>query len=264
MNVTKISSRLAGLPVTQIRYFDVIGSTNDEALRWAEAGTADGCLVVADQQTQARGRLGRRWVTNPGAALAFSLILHPTPNEQAKISFFSPLGALAICQALESIPGLAVLIKWPNDVLIQRKKTAGILVEAAWLGDRIQSLVIGIGINIAPAAVPPAGEILFPATSVEEAAGIKIDRLDLLRAILQGIFYWRAKINEDAFHAAWEQRLAFKGEWVKVEEASGSDGHAPIIGQVTGLDEVGNLILHTSSGENLPIAVGDLHLRLIE
>src|SRR5512141_3071554 len=106
MDVHTLTSLLAGLPIRQIRYFDTIGSTNDEALSWIQAGAQDGCLVVADQQTQGRGRLNRRWITNPGAALAFSIILRPTPEEIDRMSFFSPLGALAICQALEDLPGL--------------------------------------------------------------------------------------------------------------------------------------------------------------
>src|SRR5574340_863899 len=80
---------LEGLPIPAIRYFDSIGSTNDAALRWAEAGAADGSLVVADQQTSGRGRLGRSWVTNPGAALAFSMVLRPSDDEMGRLELFS-------------------------------------------------------------------------------------------------------------------------------------------------------------------------------
>src|SRR5512138_2140316 len=105
MDVHTLTSLLAGLPVPQTRYFDTIGSTNDEAIAWIQAGAQDGCLVVADQQTRGRGRMNRRWITRPAAALAFSVILQPTPEEVGRIGFFSPLGALAICQALEGLPG---------------------------------------------------------------------------------------------------------------------------------------------------------------
>jgi BirA family biotin operon repressor/biotin-[acetyl-CoA-carboxylase] ligase len=110
MNVFTITTKLSGLPVPQVRYFDTIGSTNDEAISWAASGAAEGCLVVADQQTSGRGRLGRRWVTTPGAALAFSLILHPHPAEQAQSRFFTALGALAVCQGLETSVGLSAQI----------------------------------------------------------------------------------------------------------------------------------------------------------
>ncbi|MBE0698199.1 MAG: biotin--[acetyl-CoA-carboxylase] ligase [Anaerolineaceae bacterium] len=264
MNVSLITSRLTGLPIPQIRYYDVIGSTNDEALRWAAAGAADGCLVVANQQTSGRGRLGRRWVTTPGAALAFSLIMLPYPAEQAQSSFFTALGALAVCQALETRLGLAVQIKWPNDILLEGKKTAGILVEANWMGQEMQSVVIGIGVNIAAESVPPASELLFPATSVEQNTRKKVDRIDLLRAILQGFVDWRVQLQKGGIRSAWEDRLAFKGDWVNIEETASPAGSTPLTGQVMGLDDSGSLLLRSAAGAIVRVAVGDLHLRLIE
>jgi BirA family biotin operon repressor/biotin-[acetyl-CoA-carboxylase] ligase len=251
---------LSGLPVPDIRYFDSAGSTNDEALAWVAEGADDGCLVVADQQTRGRGRFRRQWITRAGAALAFSLILRPTSAELHRAGFFSPLGAIAICQALEVDPALMPSIKWPNDVLLLRKKVAGILVEASWVGDRPQAVVIGIGINIAAEAVPPASELLFPATSVEEAAGKPVDREALLRAILQALFTWRKQMRSEAFLQAWEARLAFRGEWVQIENS----GQAPMTGQVMGIDPGGNLLLRNQAGETTTIAVGDLHLRPME
>jgi BirA family transcriptional regulator, biotin operon repressor / biotin---[acetyl-CoA-carboxylase] ligase len=268
MNIETLYSHLGGLPIPHIRYFDTIGSTNDEALAWTAAGAEDGCLVIADQQTKGRGRFQRRWITHPGAALAFSMILHPTPDEMNQVGFFSPLGALAICQALEEKLGLAAQIKWPNDVILARKKAAGILVEAAWMGDQLQGIVIGIGLNIAAEAVPPANELLFPAISVEEALGPAakrkpVDREDLLRSILQGIFTWRSRLAEESFHHAWEERLAFREEWVRIEEA-GDEESGPISGQITGIDPKGNLLLRNSVGKTVAVVVGDVHLRLID
>lgn len=257
MDAQSLAELLAGLPIRRWRYFDHIGSTNDEALRWVAAGAEDGCLVVADHQTQGRGRFQRRWVTRPGRALAFSLILQPTQAEMSSLGFFSPLGALAISQALEDRLGLAPQIKWPNDVLLERRKVAGILVEAAWLGEQLQGLVIGIGVNIAPDSVPPAGELLFPATSVEEAARRPVAREALFRAILQALFAWRAQMRREEFRHAWEQRLAFQDEWVRIEAAGG----APITGQVAGIDAAGSLLLKNVTGKTVAVAVGDVHLR---
>ncbi len=260
MDVGTLASLLAALPVPQIRSFDTIGSTNDEALSWAAAGAVDGCLVAADQQTQGRGRMNRRWITRPGAALAFSLILRPRLEEIGRMAFFSPLGALAICRALEDSLGLAPQIKWPNDVLLEGRKAAGILLETAWLGERSEGIVIGIGLNVTPASVPPAGELLFPATSIEEAAGHPVDRFALLREILWALFAWRSRLNEGAFRLAWEQRLAFRGEWVRIE----GTGSEPVTGQVLGIDSSGGLLLRSSAGEAITITVGDVHLRLME
>jgi BirA family biotin operon repressor/biotin-[acetyl-CoA-carboxylase] ligase len=260
MDEKELIRQLADLPIPHIRYFDTIGSTNDEALTWAAEGAEDGCLVAADQQTQGRGRFQRRWITRPGTALAFSLILHPTPAEMKRIEFFSPLGALAISQALEGIPGLNPLIKWPNDVLLQRRKAAGILVEAAWVGDHMQGMVIGVGLNVAPQSVPPADEVLFPAISVEEVSGHSIDRVQILHAILKALFTWRVQIGTEAFQQAWEQRLAFRDEWVRIDGTAGE----PITGQVVGIDPKGSLLLRNTAGEITAVMVGDVHLRLME
>jgi BirA family biotin operon repressor/biotin-[acetyl-CoA-carboxylase] ligase len=254
-----ITEHLAGLPVPQIRYFDSIGSTNDEALRWAGSGAADGCLVVADLQTEGRGRLGRKWITRAGVSLAFSVILNPTPVEQAHLAYFSPLGALAISQALEETMRLKPQIKWPNDVLLEQRKAAGILVEAAWSGETMEGVVIGIGLNITHEAVPPADELLFPATSVEDAAGKPANRLVLLRSILQALFEWRTYLGSPAFRQEWERRLAFKDAWVEIGETV--PGSQPVIGQVVGLANDGGLMLRDKKGQMINIAVGDVHLR---
>lgn len=260
MNTQTLEKLLDGLPIPQIRYFDSIGSTNDEALAWSAAGALDGCLVVADQQTRGRGRFQRRWITHPGAALAFSLILRPTRSEMEHVGFFSPLGALAICQALEDHLALTPQIKWPNDVLLERKKVVGILVEASWQSAELQSVVVGIGINIKAEAVPPAHELLFPAISVEEAAAKPVDREVLLQAILRNLFKLRAGMADDSFREAWQSRLAFRGEWVRIEEA----GAEPVTGQLAGIDPKGNLLLLNQAGEKTTVVVGDLHLRLME
>jgi BirA family transcriptional regulator, biotin operon repressor / biotin---[acetyl-CoA-carboxylase] ligase len=261
MDEVSLMVAMEGLPVPQVRYFEEIGSSNEEALAWVSqaeraGGAQDGCLVVANSQSQGRGRLGRRWITEPGSSLAFSLILRLTPAEIERLAYFSPLGALAISQALESI-GLAPMIKWPNDVLLERRKVAGILVETAWLGEELQGVVIGIGLNIAPESVPPAEQLLFPAISVQEAAGSVIDRVSLLRAILTNIFFWRTRLFEPAFFEGWEERLAFRDEWVRLEETGGGI----MTGQVVGLDAGGSLLLRKQDGKMMAVNVGDVHLR---
>jgi BirA family biotin operon repressor/biotin-[acetyl-CoA-carboxylase] ligase len=164
VNEADLKTALSGLPLGQIHYFSEIGSTNDFAHTLLEEGAADGALVVADAQTQGRGRLGRKWITVPGAALAFSLALKPEAHELEHLAFFAPLAGLAVCQALVENYGLPAEVKWPNDVLIERRKTCGILVEAVWQGSQLQGVVAGIGVNVASSAVPPDDEVLFPAT----------------------------------------------------------------------------------------------------
>jgi BirA family biotin operon repressor/biotin-[acetyl-CoA-carboxylase] ligase len=248
---------LAGLPVSELRYFDSIGSTNDEALRWAEQGAPDAALVVADTQTAGRGRMDRRWVTRPGVALAFSLALRPTPVEASALGLFSPLGALAVAAALRENYGLLAEVKWPNDVLLERRKCCGILVEVVWLGSVARYVVIGIGVNVARQAAPPDSEVIYPATSVEDVLGKPVDRLELLRIILEQLFGWRARLGDPEFLQAWDAHLAFKGEWVEALPP----GQPAVTGKIAGLAPTGDLRLVTAQGEQITVTAGDLRLR---
>lgn len=267
MDWQNLSTILAGLPVPQFRFYASIGSTNDEALHWAAEGAVDGCLVIADTQTNGRGRLNRKWVTQPGAALAFSLILRPSPAEAERLNRFPFLAALAVCLALEETAGLETSIKWPNDVLIQQRKAAGILVETGWSGDRLDCMVVGVGVNVTRDAVPEAEEVRFPATSVEDNTSTPVKPGKLLRSILQHLFDWRSRLADPEFHQELEKRLAFRKKWVRIEEGAGRT----VTGQVVGLDPSGALILRAAPGKNdkgdgqlFTVTVGDLHLALLD
>ena len=266
MDEELIRTAVAGLPVTRVVYFSETGSTNDIAQELLEQGTPDGTLVVADSQTKGRGRMDRHWVTTPGSALAFSLALRSPPEERERLAFFSPLAGLAVCQALVDDYGLPAEVKWPNDVLLARRKTCGVLVEAAWIGDRMQGVVVGIGVNVAPASVPPDHAVLFPATCVERAIveslgpGIfnrPVDRVELLAKILRKFFDLRPVMGSPAFLQLWQERLAFRGEIVSVDPASG----VSICGRVVGIDPNGNLRLRKQDGVEINVAVGDVRLR---
>lgn len=260
MDQYSLANQLAELPIPDIRYFDTVSSTNDVALSWAENGASDGSLVIADAQSAGRGRMGRRWVTNPGSALALSLILRPTTKETNLLLFFSPLGALAVRDALQECYGLNAKIKWPNDVLLNNKKIAGILVEAAWNGNTLHAIIVGIGVNVAPNSVPPADQLLFPATSVEQVLGRTVDRIDLLHAVLKKLIQWRPDMHKNKFRNTWEKHLAFIGQWVEIKNRD--QNH--LVGQVVGISRKGNLRLLTRAGKEMSIAIGDVHLRPAE
>lgn len=255
MNQTSLQQTLSSLPLDGLRYFDSIGSTNDAALAWAAEGAPDLSLVIADEQTSGRGRAGRKWATPHGAALAFSLILRPTPGEATFPSLFTGLGALALVTALKH-HGLAAQVKWPNDVLINRKKCAGILVESVWTGESLEAVVLGMGVNVRAAAVPPAAELLFPATSVEHELGHAPGRSEFLREILADILAWRPKIAGGELVNAWEEALAFKGESVWVGDGSGS----PVEGQIAGLESDGSLRFALRD-KIVTVHFGEMHLR---
>jgi BirA family biotin operon repressor/biotin-[acetyl-CoA-carboxylase] ligase len=242
---------LAPLEIGPIEYHSSVTSTNDLAAERLDSGSPDLTLIVADEQTDGRGRGGRGWHTPPGAALAFSLVLRPDPA--VPLWTFAPLGALAVHSALADGLGLQAEIKWPNDVLVDGKKVCGILAEAHWSGDRLGGVVLGIGVNVAPEAVPP-GELPFPAGSVVGALGAPVERWELLASILSALLEWRARAASPDFLAAWEARLAYRGQEVVVGKQRGV---------LAGLAPEGALRLRTEAGE-IAIPAGELSLRPVE
>jgi BirA family biotin operon repressor/biotin-[acetyl-CoA-carboxylase] ligase len=252
-----------------VRYFAQIGSTNTEALHWADAGAPDLSLVVADEQTAGRGRQGRRWLTPPGTALAFSLVLRQ-PLEADRIAADAPsgrlarltgLGALAVSQALQEGYELPAQIKWPNDVLLDGRKVCGILAEAQWQGERPSAVILGIGVNLAPGSVPPKSELIYPATCIETVLGREIDRWQFLRSVLENLLAWRQRLDTPEFLRAWQERLAFKGEWVYIYSGTAIQGPADEQGTLIGLDATGCLQIRSQSGEVRSLNIGELRLR---
>jgi BirA family biotin operon repressor/biotin-[acetyl-CoA-carboxylase] ligase len=275
MDQASLDLKLADLPLGGVRYFERTGSSNDDAARWIEEGAPDLALVVADQQTAGRGRMGRSWYTPAGASLAFSLVLYPDQEGAYVLPRLTALGALAVCDALQSLYNLRPKIKWPNDVLLERRKAAGVLVEAQWSGSQLIALILGIGINVAPASVMEDTRLRFPATCVERVAGRPVDRVDLLHAILANLLEWRPRLASQSFLHAWEERLAFRGEWVQVSpgQSPGKDGLPHDLeglplpayeGQVIGLAPDGSLRLRTRTGDTVMVHVGEVRLAPVE
>ncbi len=256
MNQNELKKSLSKLALGDIRYFESIGSTNDEALAWAADEAPDLSAVIADEQTAGRGRLDRKWFTPMGTALAFSLILRPTADEKPYLSRIVGLAALAVAESLRT-RGVAAQIKWPNDVLIMGRKVCGILIESVWSGEDVDCAVIGIGLNVLKDAVPPAEELLFPATSVEDVLGQTPNRVEILHDILAAFIDLRPRMVTDEFIIQWEALLAFIGEQVRVEP-----GTTPAVaGTVAGLEPDGSLRLSNEHGESVTVRFGDVRLR---
>jgi BirA family biotin operon repressor/biotin-[acetyl-CoA-carboxylase] ligase len=163
---------------------------------------------------------------------------------------------MAVCEALGML-GLHPEIKWPNDVLLNRSKVCGVLAEAVWMGEEVNSIVLGIGVNVKPEAVPPSDQLNFPATSIEAEMGKGVDRLTLLSDILHALFYWRGLLTKDVFHNAWEKHLAFRGEQVEIW----TEGFPARTGQIEGLERDGSLRLHSNEGQIFAVQFGEVHLR---
>ena len=258
MEQSELENALSDLPLAGIYFHESVGSTNDMAAELLESGAEDLSFIIANEQTKGRGRAGRRWFTPPNSALAFSLVFHPDEQlNNDKLGVMSGLGALAVREALEACYNLAPEIKWPNDVLLDRKKVSGVLAEAHWMGTELLGLVLGIGINIAPSSIPPSDLIAFPATSVESVTQTSVDRVALLVNIVERLIYWRERLSTPEFITTWQTHLAYQNEKIQLI----TDGKTIVEGLMDGLDQNGRLKVIANAGEEVIINAGEIQLR---
>lgn len=266
-NLITIESSLAGMPLGWVRFVPSTTSTNDLASRLADEGAPDLSLIIAGQQTAGKGRSGRKWFSPPDASIAMSLVLR-LPLETARrcdanhlLLRHTALGALAVSDALQALYQLKPEIKWPNDVLLDGRKICGVLAEAHWLGNQLESVILGIGLNIYPQSVPPESDLLFPAACVQDYLNQEVSRLDLLHQIMDRILAWRSQIESPSFIQAWEARLAFRQQWVMITSETDHSSMPPFQGKVEGLDTNGRLLLKDHHGNVSTIQFGELRLR---
>lgn len=238
---SEFEARRAGRFGSPLRAVAVTGSTNVDALAWAEHGAPEGAVMLADAQTAGRGRRGRTWLDRPGESLLFSLVLRPR---------FSPglittaLG-VAVCEGIERVSNADCRIKWPNDVTIARKKVAGILVESRVAGGAATAVVAGVGVNVTWADLPE--EIAALATSLLLSTGGAPAREDLLSALLSSFEarYDALAAGDRAVVAEAAARSETLGTNVRVVWPGG----AAVSGRAVRLEEDGTLVVDTPEGE---------------
>ncbi|MGD8458234.1 MAG: biotin--[acetyl-CoA-carboxylase] ligase [Anaerolineales bacterium] len=258
MNQQILEKRLSNLPLGGIKYFDTIDSTNTRAIEFIQKDVPDRFLIIANEQSNGRGRAGNTWFTPPDSALAFSLIIYPKKHFQLdNIIRITGLGSLAVCEGLRNTYHLQPQIKWPNDVLLDGKKVSGILAEGHWVGEKLLAVIVGIGINVASESVPDENKIDFPATSIHDSLGQPVDRLDVLAEILTRFFFWEEKITEPEFITTWQKYMAFIGQSIQIKHKN------EILqkGKLIGIDDQGMLVLQHEDGEESIIFTGEIHLR---
>jgi BirA family biotin operon repressor/biotin-[acetyl-CoA-carboxylase] ligase len=250
----------AGLPIEglgdPLYVFSTLGSTNDEAKSLANQGAPHGTLVLADEQTSGRGRQDRKWYTKAATGLALSLILR-LESTPAAMSTLTVLGALAVTESLTQL-GVKAWIKWPNDVIVEAGKLAGVLVEAVWLGDQIEYGIVGIGVNVRASSIPKS-TLDFRATCVDHAAGKRVDRHELLFKILRSLGSWYRRIGTEALIEAWGSNLAYLQKDVTLQ----GEG-TTYVGKLEGLELDGRLRLRLEQGTTIRVSAGDLSLRPID
>lgn len=228
-----------------------LGSTMDEAMLLAEAGAKEGTIVVADHQTDGRGRAGRRWTERPGEGLLTSVILRPT-IERGRLSTLPLVVGVAVAEALEEVAGVVCQLKWPNDVWVEGKKIAGILTNTMQNpSSRTNLVIVGIGINVNT----PFDTLANGATSVAVSGGQPVDREVLLRILVERLDEAYERFRETTGLVDlddWRRRAALIGEHVQIVHV-----HKMLTGIYEGIDHDGALLLATATGVRR-IVSGDL------
>ena len=239
---------------SRVLFFSTTRSTNDVASVLAGSAGAEGAVVIADAQTAGRGRRGRTWFSPPGAGLYVSLVLEPGRASRAPdraLALLTLAAGVAIADAVHRSTGLTPDIKWPNDLMVGRRKLAGILAEgigsgAGTSGDapRVVSVVLGYGINVAAGAYPP--ELGDRATSLESELGRCVDRAELCAETIASM---AARYDDllsgrfDAILDAWHARSPGScGREVQWHTPAG-----PRSGVTAGVDEMGALLVRVGS-----------------
>ncbi len=243
----------------RVIYYRSIGSTNEVARDLAAQGAPQGTLVIADEQTAGKGRLGRRWLAPPGTSLLMSLLFRPhflAPYQAQRVTMIC---SLAVVEAIEAVTGLVAAIKWPNDIVVQGKKAGGILTELGATGERLDYAVVGLGLNVNLdfGAVEAMGELAATATSLSQELGREVSRLTLLWRILENVEsrYQRLQAGELP-HDEWASHLVTLHNHVMVDTPEGV-----VEGWAEGVDADGALIVRTNGGERQRVLAGDVTLR---
>ena len=224
----------------------------------ARAGAPHGTLVVAGEQTQGRGRRGRGWSSPPGTGAWFSLIVRP-PIAPAQAQGVALLTALAASEACEAACGLRPGIKWPNDLVLGDRKCCGILLEMAAEAERVNWVVLGVGVNVRQAEADFPPELRERAVSLSMAAGKPVSRASVIQGFVQALWArWDAFVQAGipSFMEDYAARSVTLGRTVRVEQAAES-----FVGVAEALGAQGELLVRTQPGELRPVWAGDVSVR---
>ncbi|MBI4591542.1 MAG: biotin--[acetyl-CoA-carboxylase] ligase [Candidatus Rokubacteria bacterium] len=250
----QLSARTVG---RQIYLFGEVSSTNAVLRQLAKAGAREGTLVLAESQTAGRGRQGKSWFSPYGVNFYASVLLRPAigPKEAPVFSF---VASLAVADAIRTF-GLPAAIKWPNDILVERKKVGGVLAELAVSGDRLDYVILGVGVNLNvehKALLAALGEAGHAAASLRDLAGRDIDRNAFTASFLNFLDEWlqvfRAQ-GAEALLRAWRDRDILTGRRVEVREES-----VTFDGRALGVDAEGHFVVEDSRGRAHQVIAGEV------
>jgi BirA family transcriptional regulator, biotin operon repressor / biotin---[acetyl-CoA-carboxylase] ligase len=243
-----LTTRRLGHPVV---YLEHIGSTNDVVLGQAAAGAPEGLLVLAEEQTAGRGRQDRTWWAPPGSSLLMSLLLRP-PIPAAYAAQLTMCLGLAAAEGVEQITGLRPGLKWPNDLLLDGRKLAGMLTELRLSGDQVAYAVLGLGLNVNLEFT--SAELAPVAISLQMATGHPVERLPLLVTILERCETWYERLLAgESPHGAWSARLDTLGRRVVISMPDGN-----LEGLAVGVNAQGALLVQADDGQVNTVWAGDV------
>ena len=242
----------------RLRRFGTIDSTNRWLLDEARAGEPEGLVAVADEQTAGRGRRGRTWSAAPGSSLLVSVLVRPSLDAE-RVHLVTMAAALALADAIARVAGVTAALKWPNDLVVDDRKLAGILAEAEiGAGGDVSAVVVGVGCNVSWEVVP--SDLVGIATACNLEAGRPVDRAELLDAYLEQL---GSRLDDLAsVEHDYPERLATLGQRVSVDL-----GDRVLVGTATGVDAGGPAARRPrrwsgGEGDVVAVAAGDVvHLR---
>jgi len=242
----------------KIHYFNTIDSTNSTAYQLALKGAKEGEVVIAESQEKGRGRLGRQWVSPPFLNLYLSVILRPKiPPHQATL--ITLMAAVATADAIKKYTRLTPSIKWPNDLLLRKRKVAGLLNEIHSETDRIHFVILGMGINLNMDEEGFPKEIRARATSLKRETGRPVSRKAFVSLLLEELERWYGIFLRDGgspLLKAWKARAQIEGKRVRVR----SFGEV-LTGRAVDVDSDGALILMMGDGKRKRVVAGDIEYR---
>ncbi|RED60409.1 biotin--[acetyl-CoA-carboxylase] ligase [Cohnella lupini] len=244
----------------QLHLLDVVPSTQDELRRLAEQGAPEGTLVIAEQQTNGRGRMGRSWVSPAGKGIWMSLLLRP-PVPLPLTPQLTLLAAVALSRAISREVPVKIGIKWPNDLLVGGKKISGILLESAAEDERLRYVVVGLGISVNLDAEDYPAELLDKAISLKMASGAPINRSGLIAIILEEFERLYDLYLEQGFapiRSLWEAHSVTLNSETTLYTPQGA-----VLGIPRGLDDMGGLKVEISDGSYRTIYSAEIGDRVV-
>lgn len=245
------SDRLIGNQIIHLAHVD---STNNYAYRLAVEGAPEGVLVLADEQSAGRGRRGKNWYSTPGLGLWFSCILRPNlPASMATV--FPFFASVALIQSIKTFFPLNPQVKWPNDLLVNQKKLAGILSEVTFEMQQIKFIILGIGINVNQSAADFPENIRERAISLAQAIGTPLDTHDFLNQVRFDLDRYYQMLKQRGFgpiRSLWKANCPDLGRLIEIRQA-----HTLFKGIFQDLAPDGSLILQQSDGTKIRITSGE-------